>query len=217
MRHPLVCVLVFTFTRFRGATAWGCLMLQRQALEARPGGSASAGRALGHGQPSRRPRSAPGEAARTPPGAGEGPAGPRAPASPPGLCAGPPAAVRATAREPAENMCARAERHTESPGSGSDPAGPSLRSLLRVFGNTWGPSVCEGCGESSSGPDRPSQGDGAREPVPLPHEPDWAVGRRVRQHLGVPLGPSSCGSSPGRGSASAGRRPRRVGAGASFT
>lgn len=119
------------------------------------------------------------------------------------LCAGPPAAVRVTAREPAENMCARAERHTESPGSGSDPAGPSLRSLLRVFGNTWGPSVCEGCGESSSGPDRPSQGDGTREPVPLPHEPDWAVGQRVRQHLGVPLGPSpsSCGSSPGRGSA----------------
>lgn len=133
------------------------------------------------------------------------------------LCAGPPAAVRATAREPAENMCARAERHTESPGSGSDPAGPSLRSLLCVFGNTWGPSVCEGRGESSSGPDRPSQGDGVREPVPLPHEPDWAFGRRVRQHLGVPLGPSSCGSSPGRGSASAGRRPRRVGAGASFT
>lgn len=85
LRHPLVCVLVFTFTRFRGAAAWGCLMLQRQALEARPGGSASAGRALGHRQPSRRPRSAPGEAARTPPGAGEGPAGPRAPASPPGL------------------------------------------------------------------------------------------------------------------------------------
>lgn len=79
-------------------------------------------------------------------------------------------------------------------------------------------SVTRGARVSARGvASRPSQGDGVREPVPLPHEPDWAVGRRVRQHLGVPLGPSSCGSSPGRGSASAGRRPRRVGAGASFT
>lgn len=195
-------------------------MLQRQALEARPGGSASAGRALGHRQPSRRPRSAPGEAARTPPGAGEGPAGPRAPASPPGLCAGPPAAVRATACEPAENMCARAERHTESPGSGSDPTGPSLRSLLRVFGNTWGPSVCEGCGESS----RPrATARGSRSPSPT-NQTGPSAGvcvsisafRSARARARAAL-PREGGARRSRCPPSAGRRPRRVGAGASFT
>lgn len=118
--------------------------------------------------------------------------------------------------------CVHARKGTRrAPEAAVTPPG-HLCALCFACSVTRGARVsARGVASPRQAPDRPSQGDGAREPVPLPHDPDWAgvcvsisAFRSARARAALPREGGARGS---RCPPWAGRRPRRVGAGASFT